>query len=119
MTLDLYFPGTLYLQFGEAIFGTVCMCPVDEQRSWGYVSYHQGLCTWPIVSRWLTRLLLWVEMRFVQVDDERMLLSTEPQEVVGVRDNKLVRADMAIALWYKLRASALEDVAAGGRGALL
>lgn len=106
--LDLYFPGTLYLQLGGSIFGTVCMCPVSETRSWGYISYHQTICTWPLVSRWLTRLLLWGEMRFIQVDDERMLLSTEPQEVEGVRDNKLVHADLAIALWYRLRAQALE-----------
>ncbi len=106
--LDLYFPGMLYLKLGESVYAGVYMCPVDEQNTWGYISYHQTSLTLPWVGKWFTRVMLWFEMTFVQHDDRRLLLSSEPQ-MVDIRDDRLVHADKAIALWYKLRAQALES----------
>lgn len=114
--LSAIFPATIYVALGEGVYGSVSMCPVDDGKTWGSITYHQRWIATPWLGKLLTRFLLFTEMRFVQPDDERMLLSTKPAHATA-RVNKLVRADAAIAMWHKTRARALAGASTGAGGA--
>lgn len=106
--LSVRFPGTLYLKLGKSTWATVCMSPVNETRSWGYISYHQSILRVPWIGRMLTKFMLFAEQRWIQPDDERMLCSSEPTHS-SPRQNHFVRADAAIAMWHTHRTRAFEQ----------
>ncbi len=103
--LHVKFPGTIYLSLGEQIKATVSMCPIDETSSWGFVSYHQSMLRIPWIGKLLTAAMLYAEYRWIQPDDEKLLLSSDPIHSTS-RHNRFVRADKAIAMWHKIRAEA-------------
>jgi nitrite reductase/ring-hydroxylating ferredoxin subunit len=102
-------PGVVRLGFaGVEIL--IVMTPVSETRTWGVVLYEQHQLRVPIIGQLWGRFLLWTEFAFIQPDDERMLLASQPLHAAP-RDACYVRADAVAALWYRLRAEALASEA--------
>ncbi len=108
MDFRVRMPATISVLLTPKLQGLVVLCPVDDDSTWGAVFYRQDYVTLPVLGRWLTRLALVSEMRLIQPDDERMLLSSEPTHS-DPRVNHYVRADAGIAMWHKLKAKASRD----------
>jgi nitrite reductase/ring-hydroxylating ferredoxin subunit len=98
-------PGVVRLGFGGVEI-LILLTPVSQTRTWGVVLYEQHHVRVPVLGQLWGRFLLWTEFAFIQPDDERLLVATQPPHSTP-RVNRYVRADGVIALWHKLRAEAL------------
>lgn len=104
--LSVAFPASLRLTLGDHIEAAIVLCPLDDEHTWVGIRYRQSYLRWPWLGRLLSRLMLWAEMRFIQVDDERLTASARPRSA-DLGDGHLVAADRGIAEWYRLRRALL------------
>ncbi len=100
-TNEIYFPNLSLFNLnigGLLLFVTAT--PIDEENTWAYARYYsQKGPAW--LGRWLAKLAAWVELKFVQPDDYRLIRSSKPL-TSGLHSNNFVRADKTIVLWHKL-----------------
>lgn len=103
--MELRFPGVLCLSFGRYTMGVIGCSPIDAARTWIEVRAYVPV---PGVGRLLAWLALAIELRLIQPDDERMLVSSEPPEP-DLAACRFVRADAAILAWHKARRARLAE----------
>ena len=100
-------PGVLHIKFSDNVQAVVLCTPIDTENTWIVFRYHQSYVTLPIVGDFLTWFLVWSELKFIQPDDHKMLVSTNPRSSFP-RVNHFVHADKAMAYWHRLRREALQ-----------
>lgn len=102
LELHALFPALVRVMLPPKVDVLVALCPLDDKRTWIGMRYQQHLINLPLLGSLWTRFLAWTELRFVQPDDELMLLESWPEHGDS-RVNHLVRADAGIATWHKLK----------------
>jgi phenylpropionate dioxygenase-like ring-hydroxylating dioxygenase large terminal subunit len=100
--LNVAFPASFFIGLQTQIRGAVVACPVDDEHTWIAIRYDQTWVRIPWVGRWVSKFVLWSEMRFIQVDDERFASTIRPRSG-DLGQGHLVAADRGIAEWYRLR----------------
>lgn len=105
----LYFPNLAIFDFG---FGGIKLfvnaTPIDKDKTWAYFRYYTPFSS-PWISRLISKLSVWIELNFVQPDDYRIFISTEPKES-GLKANNFVHADKAIIMWHKMYDSQIGSI---------
>ena len=99
--VSVLFPQLTLLELTPKVRLLVVITPVDEERSWVAIRYHQDYVHLPLLG-WLTSwLILMVEFKVLQEpQDLPMLRSLQPKHT-GLSVNKLVAADAGSAHYLK------------------
>lgn len=93
--MNLSFPGALHVRASPRINVAVVCTPVSETETW--IAFRFAVDV-PVVGDLLASLLLWLELRLIQPDDQRLLESMHLHS-----PRQLVRADKAMTLWQARR----------------
>ncbi len=97
--LSNYFPGLFLARPGNPrIWGMMINTPVDEASTWVVYGHFVKV---PLMGRFLSYLLIKIEMLVLQLDDKKMVENCTPK--IGKLTNQvLTPADQAIVHWYRL-----------------
>lgn len=111
--MDVAPPSVLSIGLGErdspSMVGLVACCPIDDEHTWITLRYALRSRWGSGVRRLLSEIALWAELRFIQVDDHRLLQTSRPHDHEGPA-RQFVHADKAAGLWHRWRRRAMGRV---------
>ncbi len=96
-------PTLTRIWLGEKLSFIVCDCPIDEHRTWRYARYYVDFVPVPFLGKLIAALLVWFEWVVVQKKQDLPMALTQQPAHPDADADKLVRADVGIAKYLRLR----------------
>lgn len=99
--ISAIFPQLTLIELTPKLRGIVLVTPIDEDNSWIAVRYYQDYVRVPLLGRFVAWLLLMVELKVVQEQQDLPILRSLKPKHTAIGVNRLVAADAGSAHYLK------------------